>query len=166
VSKRVTNRFSSAATREAERATAGVPQRLFHLVRGLIASTLVAIPTALIRRSAWACVVGIAYLSLVPHSMEIRTPLPGGLEHVIAYAGAAALMKLGYPRRAFWFIATAFFAYSGLMEASQAFVDGRHSEFEGALWSGAGAFSGACTAEYLLRWTGANLLSSPLKTGQ
>src|SRR5215216_2664818 len=41
------------------------------------------------RVSAWICVAAIAYLSLVPHSMEIRTPMPAGLEHAIAYAGTA-----------------------------------------------------------------------------
>src|SRR5215213_8984556 len=52
------------------------------------------------RVSAWTCVAAIAYLSLVPHSMEIRTPLPGGVEHAIAYAGTAVVLKLGYPRKA------------------------------------------------------------------
>ena len=64
------------------------------------------------RVSAWICVAAIAYLSLVPHSMEIRTPLPGGVEHAIAYAGTAVLLKLGYPRKALFVIASALFAYS------------------------------------------------------
>ena len=68
------------------------------------------------RVSAWICVAAIAYLSLVPHSMEIRTPLPGSVEHAIAYAGTAVLLKLGYPRKALFVIASALFAYSGVLE--------------------------------------------------
>src|SRR3954470_18125092 len=102
------------------------------------------------RVSAWICVATTAYLSLVPHSMEIRTPLPGGVEHAIAYAGTAALLKLGYSRQALGVIASALFAYSGVLEVLQTFVDGRHSEVVGALWSGGGALVGAFVAEAIL----------------
>jgi VanZ family protein len=102
------------------------------------------------RVSAWICVAAIAYLSLVPHSMEIRTPLPGGVEHAIAYAGTAALLKLGYPQQALWLIASALFAYSGVLEVLQTFVHGRHSVVAGALWSGGGALVGAFAAEAVL----------------
>jgi hypothetical protein len=102
------------------------------------------------RTSAWLCVAAIAYLSLVPHTMEFRTPLSGGMEHAIAYAGSAALLKLGYPRQALWLIASALFAYSGILEVFQAFVPGRHSEVVGALWSGGGALVGACAAAAIL----------------
>lgn len=140
--------------RTAEVATAGASRRRYGVVRRLVAGLLAAIPIVAVRAGAWACVVVIAYLSLVPHNMEIRTPLPGGLEHAIAYAGAGALMKLGYPRRTFWLIASGFFAYSSVLEVLQAFVPGRHSEIEGALWSGSGALLGACATAYLFRWTG------------
>jgi hypothetical protein len=105
------------------------------------------------RVGAWICVAAIAYLSLVPHSMEIRTTLPGGVEHAIAYAGTAALLKLGYSRQPLWVIASALFAYSGVLEVLQTFVHGRHSEVVGALWSGGGALVGAFAAEAILsRW--------------
>jgi len=87
------------------------------------------------RVSAWTCVAAMAYLSLVPHSMEIRTPLPGGVEHAIAYAGTAVLLKLGYPRKALFVIASALFG---------------HSEVIGALWSGGGALVGAFAAKAIL----------------
>ena len=85
------------------------------------------------RVSAWICVAATAYLSLVPHSMEIRTPLPGGVEHAIAYAGTAVLLKLGYPHKALFVIASALFAYSGVLAVLQTFVGGRHSGVIGAL---------------------------------
>ena len=94
------------------------------------------------RVSGWICVAAIAYLSLVPHSMEIRTPLPGCVEHAIAYAGTAVLLKLGYPRKALFVIASALFAYSGILDIRPSWVV-EHSEVIGALWSGGGARLGA-----------------------
>ena len=35
------------------------------------------------------------------------------MEHVLAYAGTAGVMTIGYPRRSLWLIAGALFAYSG-----------------------------------------------------
>jgi VanZ family protein len=102
-----------------------------------------------IRTAAWVCVAAVAYLSLVPPGMEVRTPIPAGVEHALAYAGTAGLMTLGYSRRSLWLITGALFAYSGVLEGLQAFVPGRHPEVAGALWSGAGALLGAYAAAHL-----------------
>jgi hypothetical protein len=48
--------------------------------------------------------------------MEVRTPIPAGVEHALAYAGTAGLMTLGYSRRSLWLIAGALFAYRGSPE--------------------------------------------------
>jgi hypothetical protein len=63
----------------------------------------------------------IAYLSLIPRSMEVRTSLLLGLEHVLAYSGTAGFMVLAYPGRPTWLIIGALCAYSGLMEFLQIF---------------------------------------------
>ena len=97
----------------------------------------------LLRGAAWLSVVVIAYLSLIPHSMEVRTPLPPGIEHAVAYAGSAALLTLAYPTRTAWMIAAWLFAYSGVLELLQSLSPGRHPGLAGALWSGAGAALGA-----------------------
>ena len=88
-----------------------------------------------LRFAAWLCVALIAYLSLIPRSMEVRTSLLPGLEHVLAYGGTAGFMVLAYPGRPTWLIIGALCAYSGLME-------GRHPGLDGALWSSAGAIMG------------------------
>ncbi len=46
--------------------------------------------------ASWACVGLITILSLLPHEIaaEVRTGLLGQIEHVIAYAGTAALFVL------------------------------------------------------------------------
>ena len=102
-----------------------------------------------LRAAAWVCVAAVAYLSLVPPGMEVRTPMPAGVEHVLAYAGTAGAMTMGYPRRSLWLIAGALFAYSGLLEGLQGFVPGRHPEVVGALWSGTGALLGSYVAAQL-----------------
>jgi hypothetical protein len=98
-----------------------------------------------LRCAAWLCVGLIAYLSLTP--IQVRTPAPAGVEHAIAYAGAAGLMALAYPSRSVWLIVGLLAAYSGLMELLQNLSPGRHPGFNGALWSSAGAVVGGCGTE-------------------
>jgi len=95
-----------------------------------------------LRFAAWLYVALIAYLSLIPRSMEVRTSLLPGLEHVLAYGGTAGFMVLAYPGRPTWLIIGALCAYSGLMEFLQIFSAGRHPGLDGALWSSAGAIMG------------------------
>jgi len=98
------------------------------------------------RCAAWFCVALIAYLSLVPQDMEMRTPAPPGIEHAIAYGGTAMLMALAYPSLAAWAIFSPLAAYSGLMELLQNFSPGRHPGLDGLLWSSAGALIGSVAA--------------------
>jgi VanZ family protein len=109
------------------------------------------------RVAAWFCVAVIAVLSLIPHEMEVRTPWPGFVEHLLAYAGTAGLFGAGYRSWAVWRIAAALFFYAGLLEALQALVPGRHPELDGALVSGAGGFLGAF---------GGSLIRSAIAEGQ
>ncbi len=107
--------------------------------------------TIFIRGAAWLSVAAIAYLSLIPHTMEVRTGMPPGIEHLIAYAGSATLMAWAYPARSGWAIVGLFFAYSGALEVLQTLSSGRHGQFSGALWSGAGAAFGVVAARLLAR---------------
>jgi len=111
--------------------------------------------SGVLRIAAWTSVALIAYLSLIPHPMEVRTSLAPGVEHAVAYAGSAFLLVLAYPNRPAWMVAGALFAYSGAMELLQYFSPGRHPGFDGALWSGAGAALGAALARVLQRVGGA-----------
>jgi hypothetical protein len=115
------------------------------------------------RVSGWACVALIAYLSLAPHEMQVMTGLPefmedfvpAGMEHIIAYAGTAFFLRLGYPRQSFWRISLALFIYSAGLELLQALSPGRHPGLDGALQSGMGTLLGAGLADYALRRMGA-----------
>jgi VanZ family protein len=94
------------------------------------------------RCSAWFCVFLIAYLSLIPENLEMRTPAPPELEHAFAYGVTAGLLVLAYPVQPVWLIIGSLSAYSGLMEILQAFSLGRRPGLDGMLWSSAGAIFG------------------------
>ncbi len=83
--------------------------------------------------------------------MEVRTSLPGWIEHAIAYAGAAGLLSLGYPLWSWHLVAAALFGYSGALEVLQGLAPGRHPGIDGAIASGAGAGVGAVLASLLHR---------------
>jgi len=78
------------------------------------------------RPLAWACVVVIAVLSLVPGDARPHTGLPGRAEHFIAYAGTGFLFSLAYcglRQRMLALISLAI--ASGAFEVLQNFVPGR-----------------------------------------
>ena len=88
-------------------------------------------PLAVLRACAWFCVGLIAFLSLMPREMEARTGLPGEVEHLIAYADTAGLLRLGYLSWAGWRIAAALFVYSGagaILGAIAATLIGRRTQ--------------------------------------
>ena len=104
------------------------------------------------RLAGWFCVVVLAYLSLVPHDMEVRTTLVPGVEHLIAYAATAGLLTLGYPGRRVLRVAAALILYSAALELLQSFSPGRHPGLDGFVWSGLGALAGAALVSAALRW--------------
>jgi hypothetical protein len=106
-----------------------LPSRLVSPERRLLA----------LRCLGWFCVVLIAYLSLIPQDLEMRTPAPPGVEHAFAYGVTAGLLLLACPVQPVWLIVGSLSAYSGLMELLQAFSPGRHPGLDGMLWSSAGA---------------------------
>ncbi len=108
------------------------------------------------RCAAWVCVFLIAYLSLIPQDLEMRTPAPPGVEHAFAYGITAGLLVLAYPIQPAWLVIGALSAYSGLMEFLQAFSPGRHPGLDGMLWSSAGAIVGSLLVTLLRscrRWS-------------
>jgi VanZ family protein len=94
-----------------------------------------------LRASAWGCVVLIAVLSLLPAEEMVRTTLGGHVEHMTAYAGTGALLRLSYPTRGKQ-IAVAMSVYAGLLELLQNFSPGRHPAVTDWFFSSAGALLG------------------------
>lgn len=102
----------------------------------------------LVRLIATICVVVIAVLSLVPKQHLQRTELGGHLEHVIAYAGTAALLAIGYCRAS---LLALFVAYAGVLEYAQRFSLGRTSQIDDFKFSLLGIALGAA-AGWALRY--------------
>jgi VanZ family protein len=109
--------------------------------------------------ASWICLAIIAYLSLVPRSMEVRTfdfigvehgrstrvlrDVLKTLEHALAYSAAAALLMKAYPGRPVWMIIAFLSTYSAVLEALQALSPGRHPSVAGVISSSLGAVA-AC----------------------
>jgi VanZ family protein len=91
------------------------------------------------------CVVLIVFLSLIPGSWQERTPLPGPVEHFIAYAGTAAIIVLAARRpRLFTYVllVVTLAAFSALMEELQHFSPGRDPQVIGFAASSLGGLFG------------------------
>ena len=96
----------------------------------------------LLRLTAWAAVVLLVVLSLIPKELEVRTNLVGTHEHAIAYALTSTIVAVAYPAvRRLW-IVVALFALSGILELLQNFIPGRNPEIAGAAFSSVGAATG------------------------
>ena len=111
------------------------------LPSSMIATTL--------RVGAWACVIALAVLSLLPADEMVRTSLGGHAEHAIAYTGTALLTGLGYPARVYRSVLL-LVAYAGVLELLQHFSPGRHSAIEDWLASSIGIVAGARAALTIL----------------
>jgi VanZ family protein len=101
------------------------------------------------------CVGLIVFLSLIPGSWQERTPLPGPVEHFIAYAGTATILLLAArrrPRTEYYLLVLALLsAFSGLMEELQHFSPGRDPQIIGFVASSLGALAGTVFAWGLRR---------------
>ena len=75
----------------------------------------------------WCCVFLLAVLSLLPAHDMVRTGFPGELEHLVAYAGSAAIGMAGYgPSRGGVRVIGGFWVYAAVLEYLQHFSPGRH----------------------------------------
>jgi VanZ family protein len=99
---------------------------------------------------AWFCVIFLAFLSLIPSSLEVRTGVPDELEHLIAYFVAAVLFGLSYPRK-YLFVASALVIIAGVLEALQVLVPGRSAHLLDFWSGGAGAILGVMTVSLIIR---------------
>lgn len=91
-----------------------------------------------LRPLAWGCVALSAILSLLPAEEMVRTGLSGYVEHAMAYAGTALLLRLGHPEHKPWRIAAALVIYAGLLEYLQRYSPGRTPAVESWLASSIG----------------------------
>src|SRR5215469_5696018 len=101
-----------------------------------------------IRVISWCSVVLLAVLSLVPAQDMVRTGMPGGVEHFVAYAGSASITVAGYGRQAAVRIIGLFWIYAGVLEYLQHFSPGRHPSIADFAASGGGVSSEGLLRRY------------------
>jgi VanZ family protein len=95
-----------------------------------------------LRVCAWFCTILLAYLSLIPGDLQVRTGAPTLLEHFAAYFGTAMFFMLGYPRKRV-LITASLMVYAGFLELGQLISPGRFASIVDATASisGVGAAS-------------------------
>ena len=105
-----------------------------------------------LRVLTWACVILLAVLSLLPDQQMVRTGLPGRLEHLVAYAGSAAIAVAGYgASRGGVQIIGGFWVYAAILEYLQHFSPGRHPAIGDFAASALGALCGGLVIALLWR---------------
>lgn len=80
-----------------------------------------------LRATAWACVLTVVILSLMPREDYPSTGMGGHLEHMVAYAGTALFVGLSYlPQKSVWELLGSLAGLAGMLELLQHFSPGRH----------------------------------------
>jgi hypothetical protein len=97
----------------------------------------------LFRMVGWACIVAIVVVSLVPGDTRPDTGLPGQIDHIISYCGAAGLLGLGYPTaKSRLGTIVMLTSLAATLEVAQRWIPGRHPQFIDFAASVAGYVSG------------------------
>lgn len=105
----------------------------------------------LLRGAALACVVALAVLSLVPGDLRPHVFHDGNLEHLVAYAGTAFLLTLGFGRRTAWMNLSWLSAASAVFELLQIWIPGRTPSLDNWVASSTGAMIGTLAAIWTAR---------------
>jgi len=94
--------------------------------------------------AAFACVLIIVILSLLPAEEMPRTGIPDGTDHFIAYWGTGGLMALAFRDRGavLALAGLALVGLGGLMEVLQQLSPGRSTTWSDFLMSGGGTVTG------------------------
>ena len=96
-------------------------------------------------------VATLVVLSWIPSDLEVRTRLPGQVEHMLAYAGAAALAALSTRSGARRRLGFGLVALAGLLEVGQLWIPGRNAQVIDFAASSAGVPIGICIADLLVK---------------
>jgi VanZ family protein len=92
----------------------------------------------------------LGVLSLMPAEKIHRTNLGGHVEHVLAYAAAAVLVRLTQGKEPIWRPLLLLIVYAAALEYLQRFSPGRTPQVEDFLFSACGVLIGG-SASYALR---------------
>lgn len=96
-----------------------------------------------------ACLPVLVWLSWIPKEWEMRTGAAGQVEHLLAYAGTAGLLGLGFSRMPAWRLGFALALLAGILEIGQLWVPGRTAQVVDFAASAGGALIGLTAARRL-----------------
>lgn len=96
-----------------------------------------------------ACLPVLVWLSWIPKDWEVRSGAAGQFEHVVAYAGTALLLGLGFFRVPARHLGLALVVLGGVLEIGQIWVPGRTAQAIDFAASVGGALSGLAVARAL-----------------
>jgi VanZ family protein len=104
----------------------------------------------LARVAAWVAVLMLTVLSLVPGDLRPHTPMPGRLDHFMAYGLTGLVIAIGYApkliRLSWWGALT---VAAGAFECAQAHIPGRSPSMFDAMASSGGLALGLFVASRL-----------------
>ncbi len=103
------------------------------------------------RLAAWAAIVTIGVLSIVPGELRPHTGASGYLEHVAAYVITALLLSLVYSRCSRIVIVAPLSIYAASLEFAQLYVPGRGASVIDWIAGSFGSLIGAVVATFILR---------------
>ena len=94
------------------------------------------------RVTAWALLIAIVVLSLVPAHDRPVTALPHSLEHLTIFFVAGLAFGIGYPQRRHWFQFPALLVFTAVIEMAQLVVPGRHARLTDFVVDAVGIMTG------------------------
>lgn len=100
------------------------------------------------------CVALVVWLSWIPREWEVRTGLAGQIEHVIAYAGTAGLLVLGFGQARALRVGALLVLLAAVLEIGQIWIPGRNAQVIDFVASGGGAILGALAGALVLTLAG------------
>ncbi len=106
-------------------------------------------PRRIAGRAGLACLPVLVWLSWIPKDWELRTGAAGQVEHLLAYAGTAGLLGLGFPRLPAWRLGLSLALLAGILEIGQFWVPGRTAQAVDFAASAGGALIGLAAARGL-----------------
>ncbi|TNC15034.1 hypothetical protein FF100_05565 [Methylobacterium terricola] len=101
------------------------------------------------RGAGLACLPVLVWLSWIPKAWETRTGAAGQSEHLVAYAGTAVLLGLGYSRVPAWRLGLSLILLAAVLEFGQLQVPGRTAQVVDFAASAGGALIGLGAARAL-----------------
>src|SRR6516165_319344 len=91
----------------------------------------------------------LLFAALGPAKWQYRTGFGWQIDHVVGYFGFTLMFWLAWPRP--FVVGGALVAAGILLEALQALTPDRHCDFQGALYSAAGALAAGLVAHFFTR---------------